>query len=87
MLGCKPNDTLIKARNRMESDGKPVDREKYQRLVSRLIYLSHTRLDIDVDVREKAFQLEGLHVKRETREREGREWENFFIPKFFHAYK
>ena len=30
----------------MESDGKPVDREKYQRLVGRLIYLSHTRLDI-----------------------------------------
>ena len=29
MLGCKPNDILIKARNRMESDGKPVDREKY----------------------------------------------------------
>ena len=29
MLGCKPNDTPIKARNKMESDGKPVDREKY----------------------------------------------------------
>ncbi|RVX05225.1 Retrovirus-related Pol polyprotein from transposon RE1 [Vitis vinifera] len=46
MLGCKPSDTPIKARNRTESDGKPVDREKYQRLVGRLIYLSHTRLDI-----------------------------------------
>ncbi|RVW49858.1 Retrovirus-related Pol polyprotein from transposon RE1 [Vitis vinifera] len=46
MLGCKPSDTPIKARNRMESDGKPVDREKYQRLVGRLIYLSHTRPDI-----------------------------------------
>ena len=30
----------------MESDGKPVDREKYQRLVGRLIYLSHTRPNI-----------------------------------------
>ncbi|RVW35444.1 Retrovirus-related Pol polyprotein from transposon RE1 [Vitis vinifera] len=46
MLGCKPSDTPIKARNRMESDGKPVDREKYQRLVGRLIYLSHTRPNI-----------------------------------------
>ena len=46
MLGCKPSDTPIKARNGMESDGKPVDREKYQRLVGRLIYLSHTRPDI-----------------------------------------
>ncbi|RVW66879.1 Retrovirus-related Pol polyprotein from transposon RE1 [Vitis vinifera] len=36
MLGCKPSDTPIKARNGMESDGKPVDREKYQRLVGRL---------------------------------------------------
>ena len=46
MLGCKPSDTPIKARKRMESDGKPVDRERYQRLVGRLIYLSHTRPDI-----------------------------------------
>ncbi|RVX08419.1 Retrovirus-related Pol polyprotein from transposon RE1 [Vitis vinifera] len=46
MLGCKPSDTPIKTRNRMESNGKPVDRERYQRLVGRLIYLSHTRPDI-----------------------------------------
>ncbi|RVW31427.1 Retrovirus-related Pol polyprotein from transposon RE1 [Vitis vinifera] len=46
MLGCKPRNTPIKARNRMESDRKPVDRERYQRLVGRLIYLSHTRPDI-----------------------------------------
>ena len=46
MLGCKPSDTPIKARKTMESDGKPVDRERYQRLVGRPIYLSHTRPDI-----------------------------------------
>ena len=46
MLGCKPSDTPIKARKRTESDGKPVDGERYQRLVGRLIYLSHTRPDI-----------------------------------------
>ncbi|RVW92108.1 Retrovirus-related Pol polyprotein from transposon RE1 [Vitis vinifera] len=34
------------ARKRMESDGKPLDRERYRRLLGRLIYLSHTRLDI-----------------------------------------
>ncbi|RVW57759.1 hypothetical protein CK203_113924 [Vitis vinifera] len=33
MLGCKPSDTPIKARKRTESDGKPVDRKRYQRLV------------------------------------------------------
>lgn len=27
-------------------EGKPVDKERYQRLVGRLIYLSHTRPDI-----------------------------------------
>ena len=46
ILGCKPSDTPIKARKRMESDGKPVDRKRYQRLVGRVIYLSHTRPDI-----------------------------------------
>ena len=46
MLGCKPSDTPIKARKRTESDGKPVDGERYQRLVGRLIYLSHIRPDI-----------------------------------------
>ena len=46
MLGCKPSNTPIKARKRTKSDGKLVDRERYQQLVGRLIYLSHTRPDI-----------------------------------------
>ena len=46
MLGCKPSDTPIKAKKRTKSDGKLVDKERYQRLVGRLIYLSHTRPDI-----------------------------------------
>ena len=46
MLGCKPSDTPIKARKRTESNKKPVDRERYQQLVGRLIYLSHTKPDI-----------------------------------------
>ena len=29
MLGCKPSGTPIKARKMTESDGKPVDRERY----------------------------------------------------------
>ena len=55
MLGCKPSDTPIKARKKTENDRKLMDRERYQRLVGRLIYLSHTRPDIVVNVREKAF--------------------------------
>ena len=46
MLGRKPSDTLIKARKMTESNGKPVDKEGYQRLVGRPIYLSHTRPNI-----------------------------------------
>eukprot|EP00261_Vitis_vinifera_P038895 XP_019080138.1 PREDICTED: uncharacterized protein LOC109123774 [Vitis vinifera] len=46
MLGCKPSDTPIKARKKTKSNGKPVDRERYQQLVGRLIYLSHTRPNI-----------------------------------------
>ena len=45
MLGCKPSDTPIKARKKTENDRKLMDRERYQRLVGRLIYFSHTRPD------------------------------------------
>ena len=47
MLGCKPVDSPIEANHRLKSDdGKEVDRDRYQRLVGKLIYLSHTRPDI-----------------------------------------
>ncbi|WKA11938.1 hypothetical protein VitviT2T_029385 [Vitis vinifera] len=52
MLGCKlaetPMDTTVKLE---ESDGSaPVDKGRYQRLVGKLIYLSHTRPDIGFSV-------------------------------------
>ena len=37
---------LLKLEKKIEDVGKPVDKEKYQRLVGKLIYLSHTRPDI-----------------------------------------
>ena len=48
MLVCKPIDTLIDVNIKMSVHigGKEVDREGYQRLVGKLIYLSHTRPDI-----------------------------------------
>ena len=48
MLGCKPSDTPIDPYNkpRKEDKGSPTDRGRYQRLVGKLIYLSHTRPDI-----------------------------------------
>jgi hypothetical protein len=47
MLGCRPATTPIEPNHRLISDmGKPVDRESYQRMVGKLIYLSHTRPDI-----------------------------------------
>jgi hypothetical protein len=47
MLGSRPACTPIEQNHRLANDsGEPVDREQYQRLVGRLIYLSHTRPDI-----------------------------------------
>ncbi|XP_070665119.1 uncharacterized mitochondrial protein AtMg00810-like [Malus domestica] len=48
MLDCKPVDTLIEQNHRMRlfPDQVPTHKERYQRLVGRLIYLSHTRPNI-----------------------------------------
>uniref|UniRef100_A0A8R7R4T3 Reverse transcriptase Ty1/copia-type domain-containing protein n=1 Tax=Triticum urartu TaxID=4572 RepID=A0A8R7R4T3_TRIUA len=47
MLECKHAITPIEQNHRITSDaGDPIDRGQYQRLVRRLIYLSHTRPDI-----------------------------------------
>ena len=48
MLDCKPADTPMvqNCKLREYPDQTPTNKEKYQRLVGRLIYLSHTRPDI-----------------------------------------
>ena len=48
MLKCKPADTPIAQNERLSIHDNqiPTDKDQYQRLVDKLIYLSHTRLDI-----------------------------------------
>jgi hypothetical protein len=47
MLGCRPALTPIDPNHKLCAEsGDPVSRERYQRLVGRLIYLCHTRPDI-----------------------------------------
>jgi hypothetical protein len=47
MLGCRPVSTPIDSNHKLcVESGDPVNKEKYQRLVGRLIYLCHTRSDI-----------------------------------------
>jgi hypothetical protein len=51
MLGCKPAVTPIEQNTRLGAEGRePVDRERYQRLIDHLIYLSHTCADISFAV-------------------------------------
>ncbi|RVW71043.1 Retrovirus-related Pol polyprotein from transposon RE1 [Vitis vinifera] len=52
MLGCKPAETPMDTTVKLEeSDGSaPVDKGRYQRLVGKLIYLSHTRPNIGFSV-------------------------------------
>ncbi|XP_038891691.1 secreted RxLR effector protein 161-like [Benincasa hispida] len=51
MTRCKPADTPVKYNAKLGViDNKVVNKERYQRLVRKLIYLSHTRLDISYAV-------------------------------------
>jgi len=51
MLGCRPISTPIDPNHKLCAEsGNPVNKESYQRLVGRLIYLCHTRPDISYAV-------------------------------------
>jgi len=48
MLNCKPVETLVEMNHKLGifPDQDPTDKDRYQRLVGRPIYLSHTIPDI-----------------------------------------
>lgn len=48
MSGCRPADTPIDPNMKFgyDEEGDPVNTSRYQKLVGKLIYLSHTRPDI-----------------------------------------
>ncbi|KAG8501038.1 hypothetical protein CXB51_003111 [Gossypium anomalum] len=52
LMGCKPAETPMEFNLKLgtDEDGEKIDRGRYQRLVGRLIYLSHTRPDIAFNV-------------------------------------
>lgn len=52
MLECKPADTPMDPSIKLEArnNSAPVDKGRYQRLIGKLIYLSHTRPDINFSV-------------------------------------
>ena len=47
MLGCRATSTPVDQNHKViAQSGEPVNKERYQRLVGRLLYLCHTRPDI-----------------------------------------
>ncbi|RVW74839.1 Retrovirus-related Pol polyprotein from transposon RE1 [Vitis vinifera] len=69
MLGCKPEATTINPNHKLGIDPSktPVDKGWYQRLVGKLIYLSHTRPDIAYVVGLVEIQ---LHDNADMREKD-----------------
>ncbi|RVW63733.1 Retrovirus-related Pol polyprotein from transposon RE1 [Vitis vinifera] len=65
MLGCKPIDTPMESQKKLgiEKESTPVDRGRYQRLVGRLIYLSHTRPDIGFAKRQRTVTLKYTQMR------------------------
>ena len=52
MLGCKPSNTPMESTYKvgLMTNSPPIDKGRYQCLVGKLIYLSHTRLDISLSM-------------------------------------
>ncbi|RVW15029.1 Retrovirus-related Pol polyprotein from transposon RE2 [Vitis vinifera] len=65
MLGCKPIDTPMDSQKKLgiEKESTPIDRGRYQRLVGRLIYLSHTRPDIGFGKRQRTVTLKYTQMR------------------------
>ncbi|KAI5312168.1 hypothetical protein L3X38_041341 [Prunus dulcis] len=65
MLDCKPIDTPSEQNHKLGLylDQVPTDKEHYQRLVGKLIYLAHTRLDIAYEV-SKSNSWQGVKVSK-----------------------
>ncbi|CAL5358524.1 unnamed protein product [Camellia sinensis] len=65
MLGSKACDTPLEPGLKLSEDegGEPVDRGRYQRLVGKLIYLSHSRPDIAIAV---SMVSQFMHAPRAT---------------------
>lgn len=63
MSGCKPVDTLVDPNKKLgdSEQGGLVDACQYQRLVGKLIYLSHTRPDIAFAVSLVSQFMHALH--------------------------
>jgi Reverse transcriptase (RNA-dependent DNA polymerase) len=70
MLGCRPAVAPIDQKFKLSAEaGEPIDRERYQRLVGRLIYLSHTcpNISFAVSVVSRYIQwLRDPHPRRST---------------------
>ncbi|XP_022870815.1 uncharacterized protein LOC111390064 [Olea europaea var. sylvestris] len=63
MLGCKPSDTPIEAGKIKKNTENSVGIDRYQRLVGKLIYLSHTSSDITFTI---SLVSQHIHSPKET---------------------
>lgn len=84
-LACKPTSTFVHPTHKLEiaKEDSPVNKDIYQTLVEKLIYLSHMKLDIEYAISVISLfikNLKEIHLQTDYKHyspKKGNHWKNY----------